>query len=255
MLWPLCSIKESRGSLLLLWGQVAVFMFVTHTRMRKRRGANCADSTERHCTGRLESWSYHKSVQKLSPTKVYIYRFAPKTAKSSIFNRLHLNKESHARKHFLFLAAFSNKSHKKAFYSTNSVNSTVVCKPCRGLCYKKYPSLVWSISHIYPGNLQLIRVQFPLLFNSLGCTSVWIRILNVFWLRHCPLRFREIKTEKHSVSLRVSHTTKVSFFFFSSTHPALSDQCWPASCPSWQRPLEKKKQGHSLETKREKQKN
>lgn len=120
MLWPLCSIKESQGFLVLLWGQVAVFIFFTHTRMRKRRGANCADSTEsteRHWTRRLESesWSYHKSVQKLLPTKVYVYRFVPKTAMWSIFNRLHLNKASHARKHFLFLDAFSNKFHEKAF--------------------------------------------------------------------------------------------------------------------------------------------
>lgn len=149
MLWPLCSIKESRGSLVLLWGQVAVFIFFTHTRMRKRRGANCADSTERHCTRRLESdsWSYHKSVQKLLPTKVDIYRFVPKTAMWAIFNRLHLNKESHARKHFLFLAAFSNKFHKKAF--TQLTQSTQQLSVNHVEVYViKYPSLVWSISYI-----------------------------------------------------------------------------------------------------------
>lgn len=130
-------------------------------------------------------------------------------------------------------------------------NSAVVCIPRRGLCYKNIPAW-FGLYPIHPGNLQLIRVQFPLLVDPLGCTSVWIRILNVFWLHNYPPRFREIKTEKHSVSLRVSHTTKVSFFSYLQTQrsqnivgqlPVPRDIAAVSSCEEQTRKLTGNKEG------------
>lgn len=167
----------------------------------------------------------------------YIYCFVPKKATQCIFYWSNWNKEG-KRKTCLAIYSLAGYICSLPGFVALPVsgcifNSAVACIPRRGLCYKNIPAC-FGLCLIHSANLQLIRVQFPLLVDPLGCTSVWIRILNAFWLHHCPPRFQEIKTEKHSVSLRVSHSTKVSFFS-PSTHQALSDHCWQDSCPVWHR--------------------